>query len=71
MHERRIKALGFRIKELREKKRMSQEELAEKANVSRTTISQLENDATKTTTTSTLNKIADALGVKMESLFLR
>lgn len=63
--------MGFRIKELREKKRMSQEELAEKANVSRTTISQLENDATKTTTTSTLNKIADALGVKMESLFLR
>lgn len=63
--------MGFRIKELREKKRMSQEELAEKANVSRTTISQLENDATKTTTTSTLNKIADALCVKMESLFLR
>ena len=63
--------MGYRIKELREKKRMSQEELAEKANVSRTTISQLENDETKTTTTGTLNKIADALGVRMESLFLR
>jgi transcriptional regulator with XRE-family HTH domain len=50
---------------------MSQEELAEKAKVSRTTISQLENDETKTTTTGTLTKIANALGVRMESLFLR
>lgn len=63
--------MGYRIKELREKKKMSQEELAEKAKVSRTTISQLENDETKTTTTGTLTKIANALGVRMESLFLR
>lgn len=63
--------MGYRIKDLREKKRLTQEELAEKSGVSRTTISNLENDSNKTVNTRTLNKIASALGVKLESLFLR
>lgn len=63
--------MGYRIKELREKKRLTQEELAEKSGVSRTTISNLENDSNKTVNTRTLSKIASALGVKLESLFLR
>lgn len=63
--------MGYRIKDLREKKRLTQEELAEKSGVSRTTISNLENDSNKTVNTRTLSKIASALGVKLESLFLR
>ena len=63
--------MGYRIKELREKKRLTQEELAEKSGVSRTTISNLENESNKTVNTRTLSKIASALGVKLESLFLR
>lgn len=63
--------MGYRIKTLREKKRLTQEQLAEKSGVSRTTISNLENDSNKTVNTRTLAKIASALGVKVESLFLR
>lgn len=61
--------MGYRIKDLREEKGFSQEELALKSNVSRATISALENDDCKITTTKTLLKIAEALGTSVEALF--
>ncbi len=61
--------MGYRIKELRIEKKMSQEELAEKSNVSRTTISNLENGSDRTVLTSTLQRIASALGTTVDKLF--
>ena len=61
--------MGYRIKEVREQKKMTQEQLAEKSGVSRTTISGLENGKERTTTTKTLMNIARALGVSIDSLF--
>ena len=53
------------IKRIRKEKGISQEELAEKAGVSRQTISNLENNPDAITTTATLQKIAAALHVKV------
>lgn len=49
--------MGYRIKERRIEMGMSQVELSEKANVSRTIISGLENGTIKVTTTETLSQI--------------
>lgn len=61
--------LGYKIKEVRESKGMSQEELAKKSNVSRTIISGLETGKIKITTTETLIKIANALDKKVSDIF--
>lgn len=61
--------MGYRIKELREAKKMTQEELAIKSEVSRGTICSLENGSDYTTTTKTLMKIARALDVTVDQLF--
>ena len=61
--------MGYKIKEVREAQKMSQEELAEKSGVSRGTISALENGSTRTTTTKTLLKLASALGVTVDRIF--
>ena len=61
--------MGYRIKEVREAKKMTQEELAEKSGVSRGTISALENGAVRTTTTKTLVNIARALEVSVDQIF--
>jgi transcriptional regulator with XRE-family HTH domain len=61
--------MGYKIKEVREAKGMSQEELAEKANVSRTTVWNLETNPNAETTTQTLKKIADALGTTVSAIF--
>lgn len=61
--------MGFYIKEMREKKGMSQEELSKTSGVSRTIISGLEAGTITVTTTKTLSKIADALGVKVSDIF--
>ena len=54
--------LAYKIKDARAELKMSQEELAKKAGVSRQTISGLESGACTVTTTDTLIKIAhDAL----------
>ena len=58
-----------RLKEIREKKGMSQEELSEKSGVSRTTISELETEKKEVTTNITLEKIASALGEKVSTIF--
>ena len=60
----------FRVKEEREKKGMTQEELAKKAGVSRTIISGLESGTINVTTTKTLKKIAEALGTNVGDIFL-
>ncbi|MBE6982884.1 MAG: helix-turn-helix transcriptional regulator [Ruminococcaceae bacterium] len=49
---------------------MTQEELAEKSGVSRGTISALESGVERTTTTKTLLKIASALDLTVDQLFL-
>lgn len=61
--------MQFNIKPLREKKKMSQDELSEKTGISRTIISGLESGSIKNTTALTLKKIADALECKVADLF--
>lgn len=63
--------VGYRIRELRENQGMTQLELAEKSGVSRATLWKLETGDFETTTTQTLGKIADALGVDVTELFCR
>ena len=62
--------MTFRIKEIRESKGMTQTELSEKAGVTRATIWKLETNDEEVTTSRTLAKIADALGVTIGELFL-
>ena len=62
--------MGYRIKELREKRKWSQEELAHISGVSRTNIIRLEGEKEVVTTTDTLQKLADAFGVSIKYLFL-
>ena len=62
--------MQYRIKELRKKRRWSQEELAQFSGVSRTNIIRLESEEDVITTTETLKKIADAFGVTVKYLFL-
>lgn len=61
--------LRYRIAEARRFKKMSQEELSAKADVSRTIISALENGEETVTTTKTLEKIANALDLSVSDLF--
>lgn len=61
--------MGYKIKERREALKMSQEELAEKSNVSRATISSLENNPDCNTSTKTLQRIACALNTTVGELF--
>jgi len=58
-------------KEIREKRNMSQVELSRKSGVSRSIICGLETGRTKTTTTATLQKIAETLEVPINDLFSR
>lgn len=58
-----------RIKELREARGLSQEKLAQRADISRQMIVNLESGAIGTTTTDTLAKIALALGVSTSEIW--
>lgn len=58
-----------KVKYYRELKGWSQEELAEHSSVSRATISGFENETIKVTTNTTMDKIANALGVSTIELF--
>ena len=62
--------LAYKIKDARAELKMSQEELAKKAGVSRQTISGLESGACTVTTTDTLIKITHALGKNVSDIFL-
>ena len=61
--------MGYRIREVREAKKMSQSELAEKSGVSRGIIWQLETNPNAETTTKTLKKIAEALETSVSDIF--
>lgn len=61
--------MDFRIKELRDTNRMSQDELATRSGVSRAIISNLETGTRGNPTMETLSKIATALGVCVADLF--
>ena len=52
-----------KLKELREKRKMTQEELANTSGVSRTTIANIERGVETSTTIGTIAKLAEALGV--------
>lgn len=61
--------LKNRVKEERELQRLSQEQLSNKSEVSRTIISELENGKTDVITNVTLEKIAKALNKKVTDIF--
>ena len=61
--------MGCKIKERREFLKLSQEELAEKSAVSRATISSLENNSERNTSTKILKRIASALDTTVGELF--
>ena len=61
-------ALGLRIRELRNERHMSQEELAFKAGISAAHLGQIER-ALKNPTVDTVAKIAAAMGVPITNLF--
>lgn len=59
-----------RLKELRIERGISQEELAEKSGISRTTLSKIENNEEVNVNTRTIAKIADAFNVMPSEIFL-
>lgn len=63
--------MGYRIKEIREEKKMTQEDLAKATGLTRTTISLLETGVTKSASSKTLLSIASALGTTIDSLFFQ
>lgn len=62
------KLIGAKIKEIRKRKKISQEALAERVSMNHRSIVRLEN-AYSQPTLETLEKIADALGVKITDFF--
>lgn len=61
--------MGYRVKEIRERKNMTQEELERKSGISRQTISAIENDKYTDVKVGTLLAIANALDTTVDSLF--
>ena len=61
--------MGFKIGECRKEKGMSQQELSDRSGVSRSIISGLESGRITVTSTGTLLKIANALGVDVSDIF--
>ncbi|MBR3133358.1 MAG: helix-turn-helix transcriptional regulator [Clostridia bacterium] len=57
------------LKDVREQQGLTQEELSKKSTVSRTIISDLENDKTDVITNVTLERLANALGKKVPDIF--
>ena len=60
-----------KLKEVREARNMSQEELAKQSTVSRTIISELENGKTEVVTNITLEKLSKALNKKVTDIFFQ
>ena len=61
--------MGHKLKEVREAKKMTQEELAKESGISRGTIAAIESGRAETTTTKTLLKLAKALDVTIDQIF--
>ena len=62
---------GERLRKWREKEKMSQEELAEKSNVSRTTIHLIESGQSSTVKIRTLQKLAVVFNKQVKDFFLK
>lgn len=60
-----VTPLRLRLKELREAKALTQQELADKAGVSRSTIARLETGSLRNATLDMVEKLADALDVNV------
>lgn len=63
--------LAKNIKKLRKKHKLSQEELAQKAGITYSTLIKIESGANKNPTLQTICKIADALRVSLDELVNR
>ena len=61
--------MGYKLKEIREEKGITQEELERMSGVSRQTISAIENNDPYQTKTGTLLALARALGTTVDKLF--
>lgn len=61
--------MGYKLKQVREEKRMTQKELSLKSGVSRPTIIAIENGETKDVKVSTLLKLANALDTSVDAIF--
>lgn len=61
--------LGLCLKDKREEKRLTQEELAAKSGVTRQTICSIETDVNYNPTFNTLMKLSEALDCTIEELF--
>lgn len=61
--------MGYRLKEVREEQKMTQEELERKSGVSRQTISAIENNRCGQVMSGTLIALANALGTTIDKIF--
>ena len=61
--------MGYRVREIREQKKMSQEEIEQKSGISRQTISANENDKAGDVKVGTLRALANALETTIDNLF--
>lgn len=63
--------MGYRLKEVREEQKMTQEELERKSGVSRQTISAIENNRCGQVMSGTLIALASALGTTIDKIFFQ
>lgn len=63
--------MGYKIREKRKEKKMTQEELSAKSGVSRATISGLENGTLRATSSKTLIRLARALDTTVDKIFFQ
>ena len=63
--------MGYRVKEIREQKNMTQEELERLSGISRQTISAIENNEEYQAKVGTLLALAKALGTSVDNLFFQ
>lgn len=61
--------MGYKLREAREEKRLTQEELSKKSGVSRQTIVALEKGISEDVKISTLQKLAAALDMTVQDIF--
>ena len=61
--------MNIRLKEIREEKGMTQEQLENKSGISRQTISAIENGKTNNVMSGTLTALADALDTTIDAIF--
>ena len=63
--------MGYKLKEVREEQKMTQEELERKSGVSRQTISAIENNKCGQVMSGTLIALASALGTTIDKIFFQ